>query len=162
RPDVRALVPAHLCGLPRARLQAAGRGVPPAPRASLGAGPRADRPEPRARAPRRAPEPAAPLTRLDHRAVRGGDHRAADRDRLGHHPDQPPRALAVAPAHLQPVSARAGIVVTGTEVLSGRVSDRNGPWLSERLREIGVDHAETVVVGDRPVDMLEALRFLAG
>jgi competence/damage-inducible protein CinA-like protein len=60
------------------------------------------------------------------------------------------------------VSARAGIVVTGTEVLSGRVSDRNGPWLSERLREIGVDHAETVVVGDRRDDMLEALRFLAG
>jgi nicotinamide-nucleotide amidase len=60
------------------------------------------------------------------------------------------------------VSARAGIVVTGTEVLSGRVSDRNGPWLSERLREIGIDHAETVVVGDRPGDMLEALRFLAG
>jgi len=59
------------------------------------------------------------------------------------------------------VSARAGIVVTGTEVLSGRVSDRNGPWLSERLREAGVDHAETVVVGDRREDMLEALRFLA-
>jgi nicotinamide-nucleotide amidase len=59
------------------------------------------------------------------------------------------------------VSARAGIVVTGTEVLSGRVRDRNGPWLSDRLREIGVDHAETVIVGDRPGDMLEALRFLA-
>ena len=59
------------------------------------------------------------------------------------------------------MSARAGIVVTGTEVLSGRVSDRNGPWLSERLREVGVDHAETVVVGDRREDMLEALRFLA-
>jgi nicotinamide-nucleotide amidase len=60
------------------------------------------------------------------------------------------------------MSARAGIVVTGTEVLSGRVSDRNGPWLSERLREIGVDHAETLIVGDRRGDMLEALRFLAG
>jgi len=60
------------------------------------------------------------------------------------------------------VSARAGIVVTGTEVLSGRVRDRNGPWLSERLGEVGVDHAETVIVGDRPADMLEALRFLAG
>jgi nicotinamide-nucleotide amidase len=59
------------------------------------------------------------------------------------------------------VSARAGIVVTGTEVLSGRVRDRNGPWLSDRLRELGVDHAETVIVGDRPGDMLEALRFLA-
>jgi nicotinamide-nucleotide amidase len=59
------------------------------------------------------------------------------------------------------VSARAGIVVTGTEVLSGIISDRNGPWLSERLREIGVDAAQIVVVGDRPDDLLAALRFLA-
>ena len=35
------------------------------------------------------------------------------------------------------MSVRAGIVVTGTEVLSGIVADRNGPWLSERLRERG-------------------------
>jgi nicotinamide-nucleotide amidase len=59
------------------------------------------------------------------------------------------------------VSARAGIVVTGTEVLSGIISDRNGPWLSERLREIGVDAAQIVVVGDRREDLLAALRFLA-
>jgi nicotinamide-nucleotide amidase len=59
------------------------------------------------------------------------------------------------------VSARAGIVVTGTEVLTGRVTDRNGPWLSERLREAGVDHAYTLIVGDRREDMDEALRFLA-
>jgi nicotinamide-nucleotide amidase len=59
------------------------------------------------------------------------------------------------------VSSRAGIIVTGTEVLTGRVSDRNGPWLSERLRELGVDHAYTLVVGDRREDMDEALRFLA-
>ena len=31
------------------------------------------------------------------------------------------------------MSARAGIVVTGTEVLTGRVVDRNGPWLADRL-----------------------------
>ncbi|MBB4663422.1 competence/damage-inducible protein A [Conexibacter arvalis] len=60
------------------------------------------------------------------------------------------------------MAARAGIVVTGTEVLSGIISDRNGPWLSERLREIGVDAAHIVVVGDRPEDLLAALRFLAG
>ncbi|MEA2322645.1 MAG: nicotinamide-nucleotide amidase [Solirubrobacteraceae bacterium] len=60
------------------------------------------------------------------------------------------------------MSARAGIVVTGTEVLTGRVADRNGPWLSDRLRELGVDHAHTVVVGDRREDMESALRFLAG
>ena len=34
---------------------------------------------------------------------------------------------------------RAGVVVTGTEVLNGRVTDRNGPWISERLAELGVD-----------------------
>ena len=59
------------------------------------------------------------------------------------------------------MSVRAGIVVTGTEVLSGRVSDRNGPWLSERLSELGVDLAYTTIVGDRPQDMQAALRFLA-
>jgi nicotinamide-nucleotide amidase len=59
------------------------------------------------------------------------------------------------------VSARAGIVVTGTEVLTGRVVDRNGPWLSERLRELGVDHAHTAVVGDRREDVRAALDFFA-
>jgi nicotinamide-nucleotide amidase len=59
------------------------------------------------------------------------------------------------------MSARAGIVVTGTEVLTGRVSDRNGPWLADRLREPGVDLALIVIVGDRPADMQAALRFMA-
>jgi nicotinamide-nucleotide amidase len=56
---------------------------------------------------------------------------------------------------------RAGIIVTGTEVLTGRVSDRNGPWLAERLRELGVDLAYTTIVGDRPEDMRAALAFMA-
>jgi nicotinamide-nucleotide amidase len=59
------------------------------------------------------------------------------------------------------VSSRAGIVVTGTEVLTGRVSDRNGPWLAEQLRLLGVDIAQLVVVGDRPEDMRQSLAFLA-
>jgi nicotinamide-nucleotide amidase len=59
------------------------------------------------------------------------------------------------------MSVRAGIVVTGTEVLTGRVFDRNGPWLSERLLELGVDPIAIAVVGDRPDDILRALRFLA-
>ncbi|MDO8210678.1 competence/damage-inducible protein A [Conexibacter sp. CPCC 206217] len=59
------------------------------------------------------------------------------------------------------MSARAGIVVTGTEVLSGIIRDSNGPWLSERLRELGVDAAQIVIVGDRPDDLHAALRFLA-
>jgi nicotinamide-nucleotide amidase len=56
---------------------------------------------------------------------------------------------------------RAGILVTGTEVLTGRVADRNGPWLADRLEELGVDLAHTIVVGDRREDMLAALRFMA-
>ncbi len=56
---------------------------------------------------------------------------------------------------------RAGILVTGTEVLNGRVSDRNGPWISERLGELGVEVAQILVVGDRPEDLEAGLRFLA-
>jgi nicotinamide-nucleotide amidase len=52
---------------------------------------------------------------------------------------------------------RAGILVTGTEVLSGIIFDRNGPWVSERLRELGVDTAMIEIVGDRPEDLLGAL-----
>ncbi len=55
---------------------------------------------------------------------------------------------------------RAGIVVTGTEVLTGRIADANGPWLSERLAELGVEVAHILVVADRPADLEAALRFL--
>jgi len=56
---------------------------------------------------------------------------------------------------------RAGILITGTEVLTGIISDRNGPWLSERLREIGVDAALIQIIGDRPQDLLAGLRYMA-
>lgn len=56
---------------------------------------------------------------------------------------------------------RAGIVVTGTEVLTGRIADLNGPWISERLAELGVEVAHILVVGDRPEDLEAALRFMA-
>jgi nicotinamide-nucleotide amidase len=56
---------------------------------------------------------------------------------------------------------RAGIVVTGTEVLTGRISDSNGPWVSERLAELGVEVAHILVVADRPDDLESALRFMA-
>jgi competence/damage-inducible protein CinA-like protein len=60
------------------------------------------------------------------------------------------------------VGIRAGIVVTGTEVLTGRVPDRNGPWLAEELRGLGVDVGHVMVVGDRPEDLRAALGFLTG
>jgi len=59
------------------------------------------------------------------------------------------------------VSARAGIVVTGTEVLTGRVQDRNGPWLADQLLELGVELAHITICGDRPRDIDAQLRFLA-
>jgi nicotinamide-nucleotide amidase len=59
-------------------------------------------------------------------------------------------------------AVRAGIVVTGTEVLTGRIADRNGPWVSERLAELGIEVAHILVVADRPDDLEAALRFMAG
>lgn len=59
------------------------------------------------------------------------------------------------------MSTRAGIVVTGTEVLTGRVQDRNGPWVADQLLELGVELAHITICGDRPHDIEAQLRFLA-
>jgi nicotinamide-nucleotide amidase len=59
------------------------------------------------------------------------------------------------------VSARAGIVVTGTEVLTGRVADLNGPWLADRLLELGVELGHITICGDRAADIEAQLRFMA-
>ncbi len=59
------------------------------------------------------------------------------------------------------MSVRAGVVITGTEVLTGRVRDRNGPWLSDRLLELGIELAHITICGDRPEDMEAQLHFLS-
>lgn len=51
--------------------------------------------------------------------------------------------------------------MTGTEVLTGRVQDRNGPWIADRLLELGVELAHITICGDRPQDIAAQLRFLA-
>jgi competence/damage-inducible protein CinA-like protein len=56
---------------------------------------------------------------------------------------------------------RAGIVVTGSELLTGQIRDSNGPWVCERLGALGVEVTDVVLVGDRPDDLSAALRFLA-
>lgn len=58
------------------------------------------------------------------------------------------------------MSVRAGIVITGHEVLAGRVIDRNGPWLVGKLDSLGAVVTQEVVVGDRAEDIETALRFL--
>jgi nicotinamide-nucleotide amidase len=60
------------------------------------------------------------------------------------------------------VSVRAGILVTGTEVITATITDRNGPWISQRLASMGVEVAHILVVGDRPDDLEAGLRFMAG
>jgi nicotinamide-nucleotide amidase len=57
---------------------------------------------------------------------------------------------------------RAGILVTGSELLTGQVHDRNGPWVAERLGALGVEVADVLLVGDRREDLRAGLRFLAG
>jgi nicotinamide-nucleotide amidase len=47
-------------------------------------------------------------------------------------------------------------------MLTGQVRDRNGPWLAERLGELGIDLAHVVTCGDRPRDLHAALAFLRG
>jgi nicotinamide-nucleotide amidase len=53
---------------------------------------------------------------------------------------------------------RAGIVVTGSELLTGAVRDANGPWVARELGELGFEVAQVVLVGDRPEDLAAALR----
>lgn len=60
------------------------------------------------------------------------------------------------------MTVRAAIVVTGTEVLTGRIQDLNGPWLADRLLELGVELAYVTQCGDRADDIEAQLRFLAG
>lgn len=59
------------------------------------------------------------------------------------------------------MSVRAAVVVTGTEVLTGRVQDLNGPWIADRLLELGVELAYVTQCGDRADDIEAQLRFLA-
>ncbi|MBT1192039.1 competence/damage-inducible protein A [Rhodococcoides kroppenstedtii] len=59
------------------------------------------------------------------------------------------------------MAVRAGVVVTGSEVLAGRVTDRNGPWVAQQLLRMGVDVAHLTVCGDRPADLTAQVRFLA-
>ena len=53
------------------------------------------------------------------------------------------------------------MLVTGSELLTGAISDRNGPWLSRALVGLGFEVAHLLVVGDRPEDLADALRFVA-
>ena len=56
---------------------------------------------------------------------------------------------------------RAAVVLTGSELLTGVIADANGPWLAHELTALGFEVAHLLVVGDRPEDLADALRFFA-
>jgi molybdenum cofactor synthesis domain-containing protein len=51
----------------------------------------------------------------------------------------------------------ASLVVVGSEVLSAKVEDENGPFLARRLRELGVELRSVATVADRVDDIVEAV-----
>ena len=51
----------------------------------------------------------------------------------------------------------AALVVVGSEVLSAKVVDENGPWAARRLRELGVRLLAIHTVPDRVVDGVDAV-----
>ena len=51
----------------------------------------------------------------------------------------------------------ASLVVVGSEVLSAKVRDQNGPWLATRLRELGVQLLSIRTVPDRTDAIVEAV-----
>jgi nicotinamide-nucleotide amidase len=53
---------------------------------------------------------------------------------------------------------RAAIVVTGSELVRGERTDRNGPLLAEEVLRLGVEPARITIVGDDPRELAAALR----
>ena len=53
---------------------------------------------------------------------------------------------------------RGVVVVTGSELVRGERTDRNGPFLAAELLRLGVEPARITVVGDEPAELEAALR----
>jgi competence/damage-inducible protein CinA-like protein len=51
---------------------------------------------------------------------------------------------------------RAAIVVTGSELVRGERTDRNGPFLAAEALRLGLEPARITIVGDRPEDLRDA------
>ncbi len=55
----------------------------------------------------------------------------------------------------------AGIVIIGSEVLSGKVTDENSPYLARELRDLGVEVRRMVTIPDERPVIVEAVRDMA-
>ncbi len=54
----------------------------------------------------------------------------------------------------------AGVLVTGTEVVDGSITDENGPWLSIQLDRLGIRTESIVSCRDDKQTIIESLSFL--
>ena len=52
---------------------------------------------------------------------------------------------------------RAAVVVTGSELVRGERTDRNGPFLASEALRLGLEPEQITIVGDRPEDLERAL-----
>ena len=55
---------------------------------------------------------------------------------------------------------KAGVLVTGTEVVDGSISDENGPWLSIELDRLGLRTENIVSCRDDKQSIIDSLSFL--
>ncbi len=55
---------------------------------------------------------------------------------------------------------KAGVLVTGTEVVDGSVADENGPWLSIQLERLGVRTEHILLCRDDKTRIIDSLRYL--
>ncbi len=46
--------------------------------------------------------------------------------------------------------SNAGIIIVGNEILSGKVTDKNSPYLCRELRILGVEVMEIITIPDTP------------
>src|SRR4029077_6660288 len=53
---------------------------------------------------------------------------------------------------------RAIVVVTGSELVRGERTDRNGPFLASEALRLGMEPARIIIVGDNPHELEAALR----
>lgn len=56
----------------------------------------------------------------------------------------------------------AGVIIIGDEILSGKFTDENTPFLARRLRELGVDLRRVSVIPDDVAGIGEEVRRFAG
>jgi nicotinamide-nucleotide amidase len=57
-----------------------------------------------------------------------------------------------------PPRPRAAIVVTGSELVRGDRTDRNGPFFAAHAVSLGLEPARITIVGDEPTELEQALR----